>query len=186
MNVEDDEKKSSKDLMNEARRIEKKYRTVEEEDAFENEVAWGDVSGAALDPKEVRRARNEEIDYIKKMSLYEKVLVGQCYTTIGNAPVSIRWIDINTGDQENPNYKSRIVAREINTYRRDDLFAAAPLLEALNVILSMTATSNRGEVVMTNDISRAFFHARVKRDVFVQLPNEDVKEGEHNMCGKLK
>lgn len=39
---------------------------------------------------------------------------------------------------------------------------------------------------MVNDTSRAFFHARAKREVFVQLPKEDVRFGEGNMSGRLK
>ena len=71
------------------------------------------------------------------MDLYEKVPVSQCYERTGKAPISIRWIDINKGDAEKPNYRSRLVAREINTHKRDDLFAATPPLEALKIILSM-------------------------------------------------
>ena len=97
------------------------------------------------------------------MNLYTKVPIQQCYERTGKAPISTRWIDINKGDQENPNYRSRLVAREINTYKRDDLFAATPPLEALKLIMSMTATANHGEIIMVNDISRAFFHAKAKR-----------------------
>ena len=78
-----------------------------------------------------------------------------------------------------------MVAREINTYKRDDLFAATPPLEALKVILSMTACCNKGEVVMINDISRAFFHAKAKREVYVQIPQEDLQPNEEGVCGKL-
>ena len=39
---------------------------------------------------------------------------------------------------------------------------------------------------MVNDISRAFFHAKVTRDVYVQLPNEDKAPGEEQLCGKLR
>ena len=78
------------------------------------------------------------------------------------------------------------MAREINTYKRDDLFAATPPLEALKMVLSMTATANKGEIIMVNDISRAFFHARVKKDVYVQLPNEDRGPGEEQLCGNLR
>ena len=77
------------------------------------------------------------------------------------------------------------MAREINTYKRDDLFVATPPVEALRMIMSMTATASKGEISMVNDISRAFFHARVIRDVYVQLPNEDTNPGEEQMCGKL-
>ena len=65
------------------------------------------------------------------MQLYEKVPIKTCFEETGKAPITVRWIDINKGDQENPNYRSRLVAREINTYKRDDLFAATPPLEAL-------------------------------------------------------
>ena len=101
-------------------------------------------------------------------------------------PIIVRWIDINKGDSQSPNYRSRIVARELNTRNRDDLFAATPPLEALKIILSMTAIANKGEVVMINDISRAFFHAKVERDVYVELPEEDRKPGEEHLCGKLR
>ena len=58
-------------------------------------------------------------------------------------------------------------------------------MEALKVIMSMIATANEGEVLMINDIGPAFFHAKVKRDVYVQLAEEDRKLGEEAMCGKL-
>ena len=38
---------------------------------------------------------------------------------------------------------------------------------------------------MINDTSRAFFHATAKREVFVQLPQEDTEEGEEESCGKF-
>ena len=78
------------------------------------------------------------------------------------------------------------MAREINTHKRNDLFAATFLLEALKMTISMLATANDGEIFMINDMSRAFFHARVKRHVYVQLPKDDQSPCEGNMCGKLK
>ena len=38
---------------------------------------------------------------------------------------------------------------------------------------------------MINDISRAFFHAKAKREVFVQLPQEELEHGEERICGRL-
>ena len=35
--------------------------------------AWDDVSGAALDPKEVRRARLKEIQYIKDKKVWRRI-----------------------------------------------------------------------------------------------------------------
>ena len=53
-------------------------------------IAWDDVSGAALDPKGVRKAREEEIQYVKKMNLYTKVPTTECYARTGKAPISTR------------------------------------------------------------------------------------------------
>ena len=55
------------------------------------------------------------------------------------------------------------MAREINTSKRNDIFAATPPLEALKVVLSIAASSNKDEIAMVNDISRACFHAPAKK-----------------------
>lgn len=106
------------------------------------------------------------------------MLVPQCYGAIKRAPISVRWIDINQGDHGKPNCRSRVVAREINTHKRNDLFAATPLLEAFKTIVSMAASSDKGERIMVNDVSRAFFYAEATRPVYVQLLDEDKEEGE--------
>ena len=56
----------------------------------------------------------------------------------------------------------------------------------MTAILSMTATANKGEIIMVNDISRVFFHAKVKRDIYVQFAAEDQEEHERDMCGKFR
>ena len=175
----------TKRMATEAESIKEKYKTVEEDNDEELETAWDDVSGAELDPKVVRKARGEEIEYVRKMNLCSKVSTQECYARIGKAPIIVRWIDINKGGAANPNYRSRFVAREINTHKRDDLFAGTPPLEVLKSILSITATGNKGEVVMVNDVSRAFFHAKVRREVYVQLVAEDIMPGDENKCGRL-
>ena len=109
-----------------AKEIQTQYRIVEEDDQEEIEEAWDDVSGVQLDPKAVREARIEEVECIHTMDLYTKVPIAECRNKTGKAPISVRWIDINKGDAENPNYRSKLVAREINTHKREDLFAATP------------------------------------------------------------
>lgn len=76
-----------------------------------------------------------------------------------------------------------MVAREIKTSNRPDLFAATPPLEALKVTVSMLTNSNKGEKMMINDVSRACFCAPARRQVFVELPPED-KDG-RDMIGEL-
>ena len=64
---------TSKQIMEIAEELKTKYKTMEENEVDFGEKAWGDVSGVALDPKEIERARREEIDYVHKMHLYDKV-----------------------------------------------------------------------------------------------------------------
>ena len=180
-----DKTTSGKSLMEVAKKLNEKYQTVEEEDEWQDEQAWDDASGEELKRSEVKRARKEEIEYVHETKLYNKVPISEAYQQTDKSPLAARWIDINKGDVDHPNYRSRLVAREINTSKKDDLFAATPPLGALKIVLSMTSSGNKGEIVMVNDISRALFHAPTKRKVYVQLPVEDRKEGEEQMCGRL-
>ena len=87
-------------------------------------------------------ARKEEIEYVHKMKLYDKVPITECRQRTGKGPISVRWIDINKGDATSPNYRPRLVAREINTYKRSDLFAATPPLESLKYIIRLLKYAN--------------------------------------------
>eukprot|EP00969_Alexandrium_andersonii_P018940 826918-Alexandrium_andersonii.AAC.1 len=69
--------------------------------------AWGDVSGEKLGPGMVRQAREaEEMKEFKRRGVYEKVPIEECRREIGEAPIQVRWIDINEGDEERPEYRS--------------------------------------------------------------------------------
>ena len=134
-------------------------------------------------PQKVAKAREEEVSYIHESKLYTKVPRAKAKTA-GAKVITVRWIDINKGDNVNENYRSRLVAREIKKDGRPDLFAATPTLEALKVVLSMLASSNKGERLMVNDVSRAYFCAPARRQVFVELPAEDKEEGQ-DLVGEL-
>ena len=58
-------------------------------------------------------------------------------------PIGCRWVDINKGDEDNPEYRSRLVAKEIKKDRNQDLFAATPPLEAKRLLFSMFAHQRR-------------------------------------------
>ena len=88
--IESEHDNTSKELMKEAGKLKERYQTVEEEDDIDDEEAWDDVSGAPLDPKEVKRARRQEIEYVRKMNLYEKVPMSEAYQQTGKAPISVR------------------------------------------------------------------------------------------------
>ena len=94
--------------MNVANDLEGKCNIVEEFEGKSLEIAWDDVSGADLDLKQVKKARAEELEYVLNMKLYDKVPVAECYQKTGKSPIKA------------PNYRSRLVAREINTHKRGD------------------------------------------------------------------
>ena len=85
--------------------------------------AWDDVSGAPQDPKEVRRARLKEIQYIKDKKVWRKIPRQEALRR-GYKIVKGRWIDVNEGDSTNWKYRSRYVAKEFNTGDEDGQFAS--------------------------------------------------------------
>ena len=87
---------------------------------------WDHISGKELNGELDREARAEEIATVEKMGVWIKVDREQCYRDTGKPPIKLRWVDINKGDEGKPNHRSRIVAKEIKTHNRPDLFAATP------------------------------------------------------------
>ena len=81
-------------------------------------IATDDQTGAPLKPALTKQARCEEIVYFKEMKVYTKVPVEECWANTGKAPIATRWIDINKGDENEPNYRSRLVAKEFKTDER--------------------------------------------------------------------
>ena len=145
---------------------------------------WDDVSGRELDADKVWEARKLEIELFKNMGVYRKVRRSWVKSQ-GEKVIGVRWIDINKGDSEHPDYRSRLVAKDFKGDNRPDLFAATPPLEALKLLISIVA-SNPGLHIMINDVKRAYFHAAVKRLVYIELPNEDRLEGDEDMVGELR
>ena len=101
--------------------------------------------------------------------------------------IKFRWIDINTGDDHNPNYMSRMVGEELNDRVLEGLFAATPPLEALRLLPSWAATRTddgqlsvvgAGKSIMIADVSRAFFEAPARRDICVELSAEALSKDE--------
>ena len=106
--------------------------------------AWDDLTGMKLEAGKVIEARAKEVGYIRDKRVYTKILRSQASRN-GWKIVETRWIDINKGDDENPNYRSRLVGKEFNTEPMDGLFAGAPPLEAMRYIIHEAATVRSGE-----------------------------------------
>ena len=164
--------------------------TVPEEDPFaclyEGSEFIDDVTGQHLDKAEAVAARKKEIQFFKQRGVYTKVQWEDWMKVI-----TTKWLDINKGDEENKNYRARLVGREIAKTKRDDLFAATPPLESLRMILSICAShqaSHKADdrfLVMSNDVKRAYFYAEASRPIFIKIPDEDWEPGDECRVGQL-
>ena len=106
-----------------------------------SEVFRDSVTGQVLDPTLVRAARRKEMEYFKSKNVWVKKPVSEAYERMGKAPITVKWVDTNKGDDVEPNYRSRLVAREIRRYGEDSIFSPTPPLESLRTILSLAVTS---------------------------------------------
>ena len=156
--------------------------------AFANGSEWAqdDVSGVELDPELVKKAREVEMTFFRKMEVYTRVPRAM-QRMKGGKIIGVRWVDVNKGDAANPDMRSRLVGQEFNTGKNDELYASTPPLEALRFVISSAATFSKSKIqrhVMINDVRRAYFYAKTHRDIYVELPAEDT-EGSKDQLGKL-
>ena len=154
------------------------------DDLYDNYDFVDDVSGQDLNKELAAAARKLEIDFFRKMKVYVKVPRAEARGKV----VTTKWIDINKGDSQVPNYRARLVGREIKMDRRLDLFAATPPLESLRMISSICASNQRKSQpyrILSIDIKRAYFYAPAERPVYIEIPVEDYEPGDEGMVGKL-
>ena len=69
-----------------------------------------DLTGQLLDPALVKLARAKELEYFDAKCVWEKRALGEARRVTGKPPVTVRWVDVNKGDNQNPNIRSRLVA----------------------------------------------------------------------------
>ena len=101
-----------------------------------------DVYGKILNPDNVRKARLEELRYFKKMGVYEKCDIKECWANTGKNPIKTRWIDTNkTNDPPDEIYRSSLVAKEYKTTDRPELYSGMPPLELMRMRISKVADS---------------------------------------------
>ena len=101
--------------------------------------AWDDTSGKELNVKQVKEARKLEMQYVKSKKVWRKMSRKMALAS-GYKIVGTRWLDINKGDEEKPDYRSRLVGKEYNDGFEEGLFASTPPLEALRWLVSEAAT----------------------------------------------
>ena len=142
-----------------------------EEEEFNEDIKryWDDMSGKELDPRLVSKARLEDMEEFRKHKVYVKVRIEECLRKTGKKPIGSRWVDINKGDESDPEYRSRLVAKEIKKDNSQDLFAATPPLEAKKLLMSLAMTEGvgfergkekAGMKIDFIDVRRAYFYAK--------------------------
>ena len=67
---------------------------------------WDEISNKKLEKDGVIAARLDEIQQIKNHNVYVKVPTSECYQNTGKAPIKVKWVDINKGDEINKEYRS--------------------------------------------------------------------------------
>ena len=103
-----------------------------------------DLTGLPLPPELCRAARQKEISYFRAKGVWELRPINEARTRMGRRPISVRWVETNKGDDDHPNIRSRLVAREIRMAGEEAIFAPTPPLESLRMILSMASTAMSG------------------------------------------
>ena len=94
-------------------------------------------------------------------------------------------MDVNKGDSERQDMRSRLAGQEFNTGENDEFYASTPPLEALRFVISSAATWTTSEVqrhVMANDVRRAYVYAPNHRGIYIELPSEG-REGSKDQLG---
>ena len=164
---------------------------VADADADTAGVFVDDVRGGALDAERVGAARREEVEWCRKMCVWERYPRTDMLAEGGRA-ISLRWVDTDKGDAQRPNYRSRLCVREIKKAMKTteipqaaDLFSGMPPLEAVKALMSIFVghcqePSKGRRSLMAFDIRRAHFHGVPASRVSVELPEEehdDIKDG---------
>ena len=89
-------------------------------------------------PSNVKKGpeKQQGLAWIHKQQIYKNFPISECEQE-GKIPITMKWIDRNKGDLERPNYRSRLVCREVKRAKGAEYipehasFSSMPPLEAL-------------------------------------------------------
>ena len=116
-----------------------------------NERYVDDLTGQQLPPELCRAARKTELDYFKDKEVWVMKQVSEALRRTGKPPITVRWVEVNKGDDQSPKIRSRLVAREIRRFGEEPVFAPTPPLESLRTILSFATTDLPGRPAHVRD-----------------------------------
>ena len=114
------------------------------------------------------------------MKVYTKVQIIEAMSVTGTKPIGVRWVDVNKQTEEDINYRSALLAKDVQEDPKPEFYAATPPLECLRMIVAsavngLAAKQNYKEPmqIMVCDVGRAYFDVLAVRPGYVQLPKED-------------
>ena len=109
---------------------------------------------------EVAESRCRELKQLKEFGVFTEVLPSDLPP--GTRIITTTWVDRRKSPSE---VKSRICARDFNTGKRDDVFAATPGSASARLIDFISAKFGYRKLV--GDVSAAFLHAQVPPDSWI-------------------
>ena len=77
-----------------------------------------DITNKPLDPDRVAKARREELAQFETHGVYVKVPIEDGHAATGEGPIGSGWFGINKGVTGLPEYRSRLVAKEVRRNKR--------------------------------------------------------------------
>ena len=86
---------------------------------------------------------NKELDYFDDKAVWELRPREECQQRTGRKPITVRWVLTNKGDDGTPNYRARLVARQIRHAGVESVFAPTPPLEGVRLVISMQLVEYR-------------------------------------------
>ena len=99
-----------------------------------------DLTGQPLPPELCRKARATAIEYFKGKEVWTLRKVSEALRRQGKPPITVRWVEVNKGDDLNPKIRSRLAARETRRKGEEAIFAHTPPLDSLRMMLSHANT----------------------------------------------
>ena len=127
-------------------------------------AVYDERTGEALhDEDQVKEGRAKEMKQMETFGVKSDISY-QGAKAKGLRLVRSRWVDTAKEINGKPGVRSRLVAQEVNTYKREDVSMGTPPLRVHRAVISHAATAKPGQsvskkLVARYDVSVAFFHA---------------------------
>ena len=63
-----------------------------------NGAVWDDVRGGWLETDRIKKAREEEMKFVRQRKVYDRMPWQEALQKTGKPPIKLRWVDTNKGD----------------------------------------------------------------------------------------